>query len=233
MSGTLVLLRHGHSDWNLNHRFTGWTDIDLTETGIEEARQAGRWMAAAGLRFDAAHVSALRRTAQTVEAALAAMAHPPLPMQTHWRLNERHYGALQGLNKDEIFAIWGEAEARVWWRGYDTPPPALAPDDPRHPRLDPRYAGLAEAELPATESLRDCQRRALVTWREFLAPAVRAGQCLLVGSHGNTLRGLVMHLDQLDARAVETLEIPSAAPLLYRFDEAMRVIERRWLTPEH
>ena len=225
----LVLLRHGHSEWNLADRFTGWTDIALTEVGLAEAAAAGQRLARAGLAFDAVHVSALRRTRQTAEAVLAAMGVRGLPLLADWRLNERHYGALQGMNKPEIFATWGEAASRRWWRGVEAAPPPLADDDPRHPRFDPLYAAVPAPQLPASESLRDCQRRLLPYWQTVLVPALQAGQRLLVVSHGNTLRALMMHLDALNDAAVETLEIPSGVPCLYEFDSAMRVSGRTWL----
>lgn len=225
----LVLLRHGHSEWNLADRFTGWTDIALTEVGLAEAAAAGQRLARAGLAFDAVHVSALRRTRQTAEAVLAAMGVRGLPLLADWRLNERHYGALQGMNKTEIFATWGEVASRRWWRGVEAAPPPLADDDPRHPRFDPLYAAVPAPQLPASESLRDCQRRLLPYWQTVLVPALQAGQRLLVVSHGNTLRALIMYLDALNDAAVETLEIPSGVPCLYEFDSAMRVSGRSWL----
>jgi len=225
----LVLLRHGHSEWNLSDRFTGWTDIPLTEVGLAEAVTAGRRLAQAGFAFDEVHGSVLHRTRQTAEVLLAAMGTPEVPFFATWRLNERHYGALQGMNKREIFATWGEEASRRWWRGYFEPPPALDIDDPRHPRFDPRYAALAPEELPASESLRDCQRRTLPYWHEVLVPRLRAGRRLLVISHGNTLRGLVMHLDGLSAEAMERVEIPSGVPLIYRFDATGVVLGREWL----
>lgn len=225
----VVLLRHGHSEWNLSDRFTGWTDIPLTAVGLAEAVAAGRRLAQASYVFDEAHGSVLQRTRQTAEVLLAAMGTPEVPFFSTWRLNERHYGALQGMNKREIFATWGEAASRRWWRGYDAPPPALEFDDPRHPRFDPRYAALAPEQLPASESLRDCQRRTLPYWHEVLVPRIRTGRRLLVISHGNTLRGLVMHLDGLSAEAMERVEIPSGVPLIYRFDTAGGVLGREWL----
>jgi 2,3-bisphosphoglycerate-dependent phosphoglycerate mutase len=229
MEHFMVLLRHGHSEWNLSDRFTGWTDIPLTEVGLAEAATAGQRLAEAGHRFDEAHVSALRRTRQTVEALLAAARHPAIPIHASWRLNERHYGALQGMDKQEIFAAWGEERSRRWWRGYFDPPPALAQDDPRHPRFCPLYRDLDPALLPATESLRDCQQRALPYWRDVLLPRLQAGRRLLVASHGNTLRGLVMHLDHISPAAMEHLEIPSGVPLVYRFAPDLRVLGREWL----
>ncbi len=225
----LVLFRHGHSEWNLSDRFTGWTDIPLTEVGLAEAAAAGRRLAQAGFVFDEVHGSALQRSRQTVAALLAAMGTPDVPLFTTWRLNERHYGALQGMNKREIFSTWGEEASRRWWRGYFEPPPPLDPDDLRHPRLDPLYAALDPKDLPASESLRDCQRRMLPYWNEVLVPKRRAGRRLLVVSHGNTLRGLVMHLDGLSPDAMERVEIPSGVPLVYRFDAAGAVRGHAWL----
>ncbi len=225
----MVLLRHGHSEWNLSDRFTGWTDIPLTETGVAEGAEAGRRLAAAGFAFDAVHGSALVRTRQTAVAVLTAMRAPDLPYHATWRLNERHYGALQGLNKQEIFRTWGEEASRRWWRGYVEPPPALDWNDPRHPRFDPKYLGIDPAALPASESLRDCQQRMLPYWRTVLQPALRAGLRLLVISHGNTLRGLVMELDGLPAGAMEKVEIASGVPLVYRFGPDGTVTGRDWL----
>jgi 2,3-bisphosphoglycerate-dependent phosphoglycerate mutase len=232
MSGSpyrIVLFRHGHSEWNLSDRFTGWTDIPLTAIGLAEAAAAGKRLAQAGFAFDEVHGSVLLRTRQTVESLLAAMGTPAVPLFTTWRLNERHYGALQGMNKREIFAAWGEAASRRWWRGYVEPPPALGWNDPRHPRFDPLYAALAPEDLPASESLRECQRRMLPYWHEVLVPRLAAGRRLLVVSHGNTLRGLVMHLDGLSAEAMERVEIPSGVPLVYRFDAAGSVLGCEWL----
>lgn len=222
-------LRHGHSEWNLSNRFTGWTDIPLAGVGIGEAEQAGQRLAAAGFSFYEAHVSVLRRTWQTARAVLAAMGEPDVPIHTTWRLNERHYGALQGLNKQEIFAAWGVDRSRTWWRGYFDPPPPLPEDDLRHPRFDPRYAELDPSLLPATEGLCDCQTRTLPYWRETIEPRLAAGRRLLVVSHGNTLRGLVMHLDHITPEAMEKVEIPSGVPLVYRFAADLSVVRREWL----
>jgi len=225
----LVLLRHGHSEWNLSDRFTGWTDIPLTDVGLAEAAAAGRRLAQAGYAFDEVHGSVLQRSRQTVEILLAVMGTPAVPFFASWRLNERHYGALQGMNKHEIFAVWGEAASRRWWRGYFEAPPPLDSDDPRHPRFDPLYAALSAEELPASESLRDCQQRMLPYWNEVLLPRLRAGRRLLVVSHGNTLRGLVMHLDDLSAEAMERVEIASGVPLVYRFAPDLTVMGHAWL----
>lgn len=225
----LVLLRHGHSEWNLSDRFTGWSDIPLTAIGLAEATQAGCRLVASGYAFDAVHGSILVRARQTAQALLTAMATPDVPYYASWRLNERHYGVLQGMNKQEIFRTWGEEASRRWWRGYFEPPPALDWDDPRHPRFDAKYLGIDPATLPASESLRDCQARMLPYWRGVLQPALRAGRRLLVVSHGNTLRGLVMELDGLSAEAMEKVEIASGVPLVYRFDLDGSVAGREWL----
>lgn len=227
--GYAVLVRHGHSAWNLTDRFTGWTDIPLTDTGLAEAAQAGRRLAAAGLEVDEAHVSRLRRSRQTAQALLEAAGWGEVPLETTWRLNERHYGALQGMDKAQIFAAWGEEASRRWWRGYLEAPPPLTPEDPRHPRHDPMYGDLDLDCLPASESLRDCQSRLLPYWRDTLLPRLAAGRRLLVVSHGNTLRALVMHLDGLDAQTMEGLEIPAAVPLVYRFGTDLTPRSREWL----
>ena len=225
----VVFFRHGHSEWNLTNRFTGWTDIPLTEVGLSEAAIAGRRLAEAGYAFDEVHGSVLYRSRQTAEAILDAMGTPEVPFFGSWRLNERHYGALQGMNKQEIFKTWGEEASRRWWRGYFEPPPPLDWDDPRHPRFDPHYAALDPATLPASESLRDCQQRTLPYWHEVLVPRLRAGKRLLVISHGNTMRGLVMHLDSLSPDAMEKVEIPSGVPLIYRFGPDLEVLGHEWL----
>ncbi|MFO7543702.1 MAG: 2,3-bisphosphoglycerate-dependent phosphoglycerate mutase [Thiobacillus sp.] len=225
----LVFFRHGHSEWNLSNRFTGWTDIPLTEVGLTEADIAGRHLAQAGFAFDEVHGSVLQRSRQSAEAILNAMGTPEVPFFTSWRLNERHYGALQGMNKQEIFEAWGEEASRRWWRGYIEPPPPLRWDDPRHPRCDPLYATLDPMDLPASESLRDCQQRTLPYWHEVLLPRLRAGKRLLVISHGNTIRGLVMHLDSLTAEEMERVEIPSGVPLVYQFGPDFSVLGHEWL----
>jgi len=225
----LVLFRHGHSEWNLTDRFTGWTDIPLTEVGLAEAAAAGRRLVQAGFAFDEVHGSVLQRSRQTAEALLAAMGTPEVPFFASWRLNERHYGALQGMNKQEIFATWGEEASRRWWRGYVEPPPLLDYNDPRHPRFDPLYASLPPEDLPLSESLRDCQQRMLPYWNEVLVPRLRAGRRLLVISHGNTLRGLAMHLDRLSAEAMEKVEIASGVPMVVRFGPDLSVQGREWL----
>lgn len=229
LASWVVLFRHGHSDWNLTDRFTGWTDIPLTEVGLAEAAAAGKRLLQAGFAFDEVHGSVLQRTRQTAEVLLAAMGTPEVPFFSSWRLNERHYGALQGMNKQEIFSTWGEEASRRWWRGYVEPPPPLDYDDPRHPRFDPLYAALPPEDLPLSESLRDCQQRMLPYWNEALVPRLRAGRRLLVISHGNTLRGLVMHLEGLSAEAMEQVEIASGVPMVVRFGPDLSVRARQWL----
>lgn len=226
---TLVLLRHGESTWNKENRFTGWTDVDLTPNGMAEARRAGQLLKAEGYGFDLCYTSVLKRAIRTLWTVLDEMDAMWLPVVHSWRLNERHYGALQGMSKKEIFAVWGEERSRAWWRGYHTPPPALAWEDPRHPRFDPRYADLDPAVLPIHESLRDCQQRMLPYWLKVLAPRVAAGRRLLVISHGNTLRGLVMHLERLTAEEMEKVEIPSGIPLIYRLSADLEVTDKAWL----
>jgi 2,3-bisphosphoglycerate-dependent phosphoglycerate mutase len=225
----LVLVRHGNSDWNLNNRFTGWTDIPLNQEGLEQAATAGRRIAAEGLAFDEVHTSVLQRTHQTADSIITEIGQDFVPRFSSWRLNERHYGQLQGLNKQEIFATWGEQKSRRWWRGYFEPPPPLELSDPRHPRFDPLYAELDPSLLPRSESLSDCQRRLLPYWFEVLVPRITANLRLLVISHGNTLRSMVMHLEKIDPEAIEKLEIPSGVPLVCRFNEKLEMVGREWL----
>lgn len=225
----LILLRHGHSEWNLTNRFTGWTDIALTQVGLDEAAAAGKRLAQAGYSFDEAHLSVLQRSRQTLDALLGGMAVKDLPTFETWRLNERHYGALQGMDKQEIFAAWGETQSRKWWRGFYEKPPPLASDDQRHPRFDPHYQDLEAGDLPATESLYDCQQRTLPYWDNTLRARLQSGKNLLVISHGNTLRGLIMHLENLSPADIEHVEIPSAVPLIYRFSPDLSLIGRERL----
>lgn len=226
---SMVLIRHGHSEWNLSNRFTGWSDIPLTATGLSEAAVAGKRLTTEGLQFDEAHISVLQRTRQTLDTLLTAAGHTPIPVHATWRLNERHYGLLQGMNKSEIFAEWGQEKSQRWWRGYYDRPPALDDNDPRHPRFDPIYQGVAPEQLPAAESLEQCQQRTLHYWSQTLAPRVQTGRRLLIVSHGNTLRGLVMHLEQLDPTTIARVEIPSGVPLLYRFSRDLELVEKQWL----
>lgn len=225
----LVLLRHGQSTWNLENRFTGWHDVDLTDTGREEAKQAGRTLKAEGLTFDSVYTSVLKRAIRTAWLALDEMDLMYLPVVPDWRLNERHYGALQGLNKAETAAKFGEEQVRIWRRSYDTPPPALERSDERFPGHDRRYAGLRPEQLPLTESLKDTVARVLPMWHEVLAPEVRAGKRLLLAAHGNSLRALVKYLDQMSDEAVIGLNIPTGVPLLYELDADLKPISSGYL----
>ena len=225
----IVLLRHGESTWNRENRFTGWTDVDLSAAGLEEARAAGRLLAAEGLDFDIAYTSVLKRAIRTLWLALDEMDRLWMPVEKSWRLNERHYGALQGLNKAETAAKFGEAQVLAWRRSYDTPPPALAPGDARDAAADPRYAGLARAEVPLTECLKDTVARVLPYWNDVIAPAVRAGHRVLVAAHGNSMRALVKHLDRVSDADIVGLNIPTGVPLLYELDAQLRPLGRRYL----
>lgn len=225
----LVLIRHVRSDWNQSNRFTGWIDIPLTEQGLNEAAAVGRRLADEGIEFDAVHTSVLCRTQQTADSLLAAAGHRIIPRHASWRLNERHYGQLQGMYKEEIVAAWGEQNTRCWWRGYFDAPPPLDMNDPRHPRFDSLYAGIDPALLPSSESLSDCQRRLLPYWYEVLMPSLVNNLSVLVISHGNTIRSLVMHLEQIAPDAIEKVEIPSGTPLIYWFNEKFEVVKREWL----
>jgi 2,3-bisphosphoglycerate-dependent phosphoglycerate mutase len=226
---TIVLLRHGQSSWNLENRFTGWTDVDLSDAGRAEARQAGRRLRADGFDFDRVFTSVLKRAIRTAWLVLEEMDRMWLPCVPDWRLNERHYGALQGLNKAETAAKFGEEQVRVWRRSYDVPPPALGRGDERFPGNDPRYARLAPEQLPLTESLEDTVARVLPFWHEVAAPAVRAGQRLLLAAHGNSLRALVKYLDGMSDRAVVELNIPTGVPLAYELDGELRPIRNYYL----
>lgn len=221
-TSTLVLLRHGESTWNLENRFTGWTDVDLTERGSVEAVEAGHLMAAEGLGFDVVHTSVLLRAIKTGQIALEEMGLHWLPVRRHWRLNERHYGDLQGLDKRQTAERHGADQVHLWRRSYDVPPPALEPDDERHPRFDPRYAGLAPEQLPATECLADVVERMLPYWYDQIVPDLRAGCRVLVAAHGNSLRALVKHLDGIPDEVIPELNIPTGIPLLYSLDTDLR-----------
>ena len=223
----LVLLRHGESTWNLANRFTGWTDVDLTETGRAQARAAGALLRDGGFEFDAAFTSVLKRAIRTLWIALDEMDRMWLPVHRDWRLNERHYGALQGLNKAETAARYGEDQVLRWRRSYGEPPPALGPDDERGPEGDPRYAGVRA--LPRTECLEDTVARMMPLWRESIAPRVRAGERLLVCAHGNSLRALVKHLEGLSDEAIVKVDIPTGAPLVYELDAGLRAAGHRYL----
>ena len=225
----LVLLRHGESTWNRENRFTGWTDVDLTARGVEEARRAGRLLAGAGHSFDVAYTSLLKRAIRTLWLVLDEMDLMWIPVHRSWRLNERHYGALQGLDKAQTAARFGDAQVLEWRRSYATPPPALEPDDERSPRRDPRYAALAGDELPSAECLRDTVERFLPLWRERLAPELEAGRRVLIAAHGNSLRALVKHLDGASDDDIVGVNIPTGVPLVYRLDRNLNVISSEYL----
>ena len=225
----LVLLRHGESTWNKENRFTGWTDVDLTDKGREEAREAGRLMAAEGFTFDVAYTSVLTRAVRTLWIALDEMKLLWLDTHKSWRLNERHYGALQGLNKAETAARHGDEQVKIWRRSYDIPPPPLEAADERHPSRDPRYARLPPSELPLTESLKDTVARFLPYWNETIAPQVRAGNRVLIAAHGNSLRALVKYLDNVSEPEIVELNIPTGIPLVYELDEQLKPLRRFYL----
>ena len=218
---TLVLLRHGESTWNKENRFTGWTDVDLSDRGRQEAEEAGRLLKDGGYVFDLAYTSVLKRAIRTLWIALDVTDLMWIPVTNSWRLNERHYGALQGLNKAETAAIHGEAQTKIWRRSYDIPPPPLAPDDPRHPSRDPRYRNLRPEELPLTESLKDTVARFLPFWHDTIAPSIASGQRVLIAAHGNSLRALVKHLDHVSDTDIVELNIPTGIPLVYELDDSL------------
>jgi 2,3-bisphosphoglycerate-dependent phosphoglycerate mutase len=227
----LVLLRHGESDWNRENRFTGWTDVDLSPKGLEEARAAGRQLRAEGYRFDLAFTSVLKRAIRTLWIALDELDQMYVPVEKNWRLNERHYGALQGLNKAEMAAKFGEQQVLAWRRSYDTPPPGLERDDERYEGRDPRYAGI---EVPRTECLKDTVARVIPYWNSAIAPAVRAGRRVLIAAHGNSLRALVKYLDGMSDEDVVGLNIPTGIPLRYDLDSELKpkVAGGTYLDPE-
>ncbi len=229
MKHTLVLLRHGESTWNRENRFTGWTDVDLSERGLAEAAEAGRLLRDQGFTFDLAYTSVLKRAIRTLGIALDALDLLWIPVEKSWRLNERHYGALQGLNKAETTAQHGEAQTKIWRRSFDIPPPALTPDDPRHPSHDVRYASLAAKDLPNTESLKDTIDRFLPYWHETIAPHIRAGKRVLIAAHGNSLRALVKYLDGISDAEIVELNIPTGIPLVYELDEALKPLRHYYL----
>ena len=225
----LVLLRHGESTWNKENRFTGWTDVDLSEVGREEAKKAGELLKSEGYVFDVAYTSVLKRAIRTLWAVLDEMDLMWVPVHRNWRLNERHYGALQGLNKAETAARHGDAQTKVWRRSYDVPPPALTPDDPRHPGKDPRYATLDPKDLPLTECLKDTVNRFLPFWHEVIAPTVKRGHKVLVTAHGNSLRALVKYLDNISDADIVELNIPTGIPLVYELDADLKPIKSYYL----
>ena len=226
---TVVLLRHGESAWNKENRFTGWTDVDLSEKGVEEAGQAGTLLREGGYGFDLCFTSVLKRAIRTSWIALDALDELWIPVVKSWRLNERHYGALQGLNKAETAAKHGEAQTKIWRRSYDVPPPALTVDDPRHPSHDPRYADLSPAERPSTESLKDTVARFVPYWTGTIAPEIRRGKRVLIAAHGNSLRALVKYLDGISDADIVDLNIPTGIPLVYELDAELAPIRNFYL----
>jgi len=225
----LVLVRHGESTWNLENRFTGWTDVELTPTGVAQAQEAGRLLKAAGFEFDLALTSVLKRAIWTLWHTLDQMDRTWVPVVNSWRLNERHYGALQGLNKAETAKKFGDEQVLIWRRSYDTPPPVLAADDPRCERSDPRYAKLDPADVPLTECLKDTVARVMPFWNETVAPAVRAGQRLVIAAHGNSIRAIVKYLDGISDEAIVNLNIPNGIPLVYELDADLKPIRSYYL----
>jgi len=228
-TGKLLLLRHGQSIWNLENLFTGWIDIDLSEQGRQEAQEAGRLLKGEGIAFDIAFTSVLKRAIRTLWIALDEMDLMWLPVERTWRLNERHYGALQGLDKAQTVAKHGAEQVKIWRRSYDIPPPPLSVSDPQHPRFDRRYAGVAAQELPSCESLKDTLARVLPFWNARIAPELKAGRNVLVAAHGNSLRALVKMLDELSDAAIVELNIPTGVPLLYELDAQLKPRSSRYL----
>jgi 2,3-bisphosphoglycerate-dependent phosphoglycerate mutase len=229
MTGKLLLVRHGQSTWNVENLFTGWVDVDLSEQGVREAQQAGVEILREGFTPDLVVTSVLKRAIRTQWLILDAMDLLWLPVERHWRLNERHYGALQGLNKTQTVEKHGAAQVLIWRRSYDVPPPPLSLDDPRHPRFDRRYAGVAAADLPATESLKTTLERVLPYWQQRIAPELLAGRNVMVVAHGNSLRALVKMLDNMTEAAIVELNIPTGVPLLYELDERLKPVASRYL----
>lgn len=225
----LVLLRHGESTWNKENRFTGWTDVDLSERGYQEAKQSGQVLKAEGYTFDIAYTSVLKRAIRTLWLTLDELDLMWIPVVRSWRLNERHYGALQGLNKGEMAEKFGEDQVRIWRRSYDVPPPSLEKSDPRYPGHDPRYKGLSEAELPLTECLKDTVERVLPFWHSTIVPTIQSGQKVLLAAHGNSLRALVKYLDNVSDEEIVGLNIPTGIPLVYELDDQIRPIKHYYL----
>ena len=225
----LVLIRHGESTWNKENRFTGWTDVDLSEEGRQQAKEAGEVLKAGGYVFDVAYTSVLKRAIRTLWTVLDGMDLMWIPVYRTWRLNERHYGALQGLNKAETAAKFGEDQVKIWRRSYDIPPPELTPEDERFPGNDPRYTGLTKEELPLTECLKDTVERFLPLWHETIAPAIQSGQRVVIAAHGNSLRALVMYLDNVSEADITELNIPTGMPLVYELDDDLKPLNRYYL----
>jgi 2,3-bisphosphoglycerate-dependent phosphoglycerate mutase len=226
---TLVLLRHGESTWNLENRFTGWEDVPLSERGTREAHEAAVILTDAGVEPEVLHTSLLRRAIQTADICLDDMGRGWLPVRRSWRLNERHYGALQGLNKSETTEKYGEEQVKLWRRSYAVPPPEVEPDDPRHPRFDARYRDLPPGVLPAAESLQDVVTRMMPCWEDDIVADIRTGRTVLLAAHGNSLRALVMHLDAMTEDEVVALNIPTGIPLVYELDDQLRPVTKRYL----
>ena len=225
----VVLLRHGESTWNKENRFTGWHDVDLTDRGVAEAREAGRLLKEGGYTFDIAYTSVLKRAIKTLGIALDTLDQLWIPVVKSWKLNERSYGALQGLNKAETAAKHGEAQTKIWRRSFDIPPPALTIDDERHPSHDPRYAGLKASDLPLTESLKDTIARFMPYWHETIAPSIRLGKNIVIAAHGNSLRALVKDLDNIPESEIVELNIPTGIPLVYELDDDLKPLRHYYL----
>jgi 2,3-bisphosphoglycerate-dependent phosphoglycerate mutase len=225
----IVLIRHGESTWNLENRFTGWTDVDLTDTGIEQARQAGKLLKEAGYEFDVAYTSVLKRAIRTLWLALDEMDRTWLPVCKHWRLNERHYGALQGLNKSETAKKFGDEQVMIWRRSYATPPPALEVGDPRSERGDVRYSKLEQQDIPLTECLKDTVERVIPFWKESCEPAIKAGKRIVIAAHGNSIRALIKYLDDVSDESIVNLNIPNGIPLVYELDANLKPLKSYYL----
>jgi 2,3-bisphosphoglycerate-dependent phosphoglycerate mutase len=225
----VVLIRHGESDWNKQNRFTGWTDVDLSEKGLEEAREGARVLKEGGYTFDVAFTSVLKRAIRTLWTVLDGLDLMWIPVHHSWRLNERHYGALQGLNKSETAEKFGEDQVKIWRRSYDVPPPVLTADDPRYPGSDPRYKDLTADELPLTECLKDTVARFLPYWHQTIAPAIKSGKKVVIAAHGNSLRALVMYLDNVSEKDIVGLNIPTGIPLVYELDDDLKPIKHYYL----
>jgi 2,3-bisphosphoglycerate-dependent phosphoglycerate mutase len=225
----VVLLRHGESQWNLENRFTGWTDVDLSPRGVEEAKKAAELLRAEGYTFDVAHTSVLKRAIRTLWITLEGMDLMWIPVKNSWRLNERHYGALQGLNKAEMAKKFGDEQVRIWRRSYATPPPALETSDERYPGRDPRYAGLTRDQIPLTEALKNTVERFLPYWHDAIVPDIRSGRRVIIAAHGNSLRALVKHLDGISEEEIVGLNIPTGIPLVYELDESLEPTRHYYL----
>ena len=229
---TLILVRHGQSDWNLQNRFTGWVDVDLSPAGVEEARAAGHALAGEGIRVDRAFTSVLKRAIRTLWIVLDEMDQMWVPVERSWRLNERHYGALQGLDKAETAAVHGVEQVKIWRRSYATPPPALDADDPTHPRFERRYGHLSQGDLPSAESLKTTLERVLPYWHDTVAPVLARGETVMVAAHGNSLRALVKYLDGISEEDILELNIPTGLPLIYDLEADLTVKSSRYLADE-